>query len=216
MAVSLLMHPVKAVHRGLNEFYYKRNEEKKIALTFDDGPHPIYTKRILNILKKYGVSATFFIIGENVRYYGDVLKDVVNEGHELGNHTFSHQNIKNKSAEDILSELNECTEAIYQSCGERTTLFRPPGGIMADVCIRDTEILSEYNIIYWSIDTHDWAHESPCKIAENVIKNIKSGDIILMHDYIGRNSPTPDALEIIIPELQRLGFEFVTVSELIL
>lgn len=216
MAVLLLFHPAKAANLRMNEYYYKRNNEKKIALTFDDGPHPIYTKKIIDILKKYNVRATFFIIGENAKYYGGVLKEVVSAGHELGNHTFSHQNIKNKSAEELILELNECTDAIYQSCGERTALFRPPGGIMADICIEDSNILSEYNIIYWSIDTHDWAHEPPHKIAENVTKNIKSGDIILMHDYIGRNSPTPAALEIIIPELQRLGYEFVTISELIL
>ena len=216
LALIILATPISAAtHQGLNEFYYKRNEKKMIALTFDDGPHPIYTKLILDILRKYNVKATFFIIGENVKYYGDVLDEVVSDGHELGNHTFSHQNIKNKSADDLLSEIEDCTEAIYQQCGEKTLLFRPPGGIMADVCLEDSDILSNYNIIYWSIDTHDWAHEPPQKIAQNVIKSIKSGDIILMHDYIGHNAPTAEALERIIPRLIERGFNFVTVSELI-
>ena len=86
---------------------------------------------------------------------------------------------------------------------------------MADICISNTDILSDYNIIYWSIDTLDWAHETPEAIAYNVIKNIKSGDIILMHDYVGKNSPTPVALKILIPKLLDMGYEFVTVSELI-
>ena len=210
-----LAHPAHGVHRGLNEFYYKRNSDRKIALTFDDGPHPKYTRKILNILKKYNVKATFFIIGANVEYYGDVLGEIIGNGHEIGNHTFSHESIKNKSEIEIISEIEACNNAIYEKCGIKTKLFRPPGGIMADICISKTDILSDYDIIYWSIDTMDWAHESPQKISENVIKNIKSGDIILMHDYIGQNSPTPDALEIIIPKLLYEGYEFITVSELI-
>jgi len=213
--VLTLQIPISAKHLGLNEFYYKRNNEKKIALTFDDGPHPIYTKKILDILSKYNVKATFFIIGENAKNYGNVISDIVEQGHDIGNHTFSHQKIKSKSATEIISELEECNQAIYQRCGESTKLFRPPGGIMADICISETNILSDYDIIYWSIDTHDWAHESPQNIANHVIQQIKAGDIILMHDYIGRSSPTPDALELMCPELLKMGYDFVTVSELI-
>lgn len=215
LSFFLLTQQVSAKHLGLNEFYYKRNSEKKIALTFDDGPHPVYTKRILSILNKYNAKATFFIIGANVQHYGSVLDEIVLNGHELGNHTFSHENIKNKSAESIVSELENCTEVIYKKCGQRTNLFRPPGGIMADICISNTTILSDYKIIYWSIDTRDWEHQSSENIAKNVISKIQPGDIILMHDYIGKNSPTPAALEIIIPQLQKQGYEFVTVSELL-
>ena len=217
MCIFLLFIKTSAVgvHLGLNEFYYKRNSAKRIALTFDDGPHPRYTRRILDILSKYNIKATFFIIGENVEYYGDVLSEITAQGHELGNHTFSHENIKNKSASEIISEIEACNDAIYDRCGIKTKLFRPPGGIMADICISNTNILCDYNIIYWSIDTMDWAHVSPQNIADNVLGSIKSGDIILMHDYIGRNSPTPDALEIMIPELIKEGYEFVTVSDLI-
>lgn len=198
-----------------NEFYYKRNSKKKIALTFDDGPHPIYTKKILDILNKYNIKATFFIIGVNVESYGDILYDIVSAGHEIGNHTFSHHSLKGKNAQDIEEELENCREAIYQKCGENTTLFRPPGGIMADIEVGESDIFEGYDIIYWSIDTHDWAHHSPQKISDYVVKNTKSGDIILMHDYIGKNSPTPAALEIMIPKLIERGFEFVTVSDLI-
>ena len=200
----------------MNEFYYKRNSNKKIALTFDDGPYPVYTRIILEILRKYNIKATFFLIGENVEYYGDILSEIISEGHELGNHTFSHKKLKNKSASEIISEIETCNDAIYKKCGVKTNLFRPPGGIMADICISNTNLLSDYNIIYWSIDTHDWAHESPQAIASKVAKEIKSGDIILMHDFIGKNSPTPAALELMIPKLLKNGYEFVTVSELIL
>ena len=211
----MIAEPASGFHQGLNEFYYKRNSDKKIALTFDDGPHPRYTQKIIDILDKYNAKATFFIIGENIEYYGDVLLKIIENGHEIGNHTFSHENIKNKTEDEIIAEIEACNSAIYDKCGLKTKLFRPPGGIMADICISKTDILSDYDIIYWSIDTLDWAHESPQKISENVIKNIKSGDIILMHDYIGQNSPTPEALEIMLPKLIAEGYEFITVSELI-
>lgn len=198
-----------------DEYYFKRNKYNKIALTFDDGPHPIYTEKILEILKKFDIKATFFIVGENAGYYKDTLIKISQSGHELGNHTFSHTIIKDKNALDIISEVEDCRNAIYEICGENTVLFRPPGGIMADINAEDAELFENYDIIMWSIDTMDWAHHSPEQIAQYVINATKAGDIILMHDYIGQDSPTPKALEIIIPRLMEKGYEFVTVSELI-
>ena len=197
--------------RQKNEFYFNRNEENMIALTFDDGPHPRYTYEILNILKKYGIKATFFIIGINASNYPETLKAVANEGHEIGNHTFTHQCIKGRSNDQVESDVNRCNDEIYNICGITPLIFRPPGGIMSE----SEGVFTDYKIIYWSIDTLDWAHRSADDIYEYVINNVKSGDIILMHDYIGYNSPTPSALELIIPNLLERGFKFVTVSELL-
>ena len=202
-------------NNNINTYYFKRNQYNKIALTFDDGPHPVYTRKILDLLDKYQIKATFFIIGENAGYYKETLKEIVKRGHEIGNHTFSHAIIKDKNIDDIMLEIEECRNAIYDICGENTVLFRPPGGLMSDVVSEGSELFENYDIILWSIDTMDWAHRKPEKIAEYVINNTKSGDIILMHDYIGKDSPTPDALEIIIPSLIEKGYEFVTVGELI-
>ena len=202
-------------HRYVDEYYCKRNEDNKIALTFDDGPHPVYTEKILEILDKYNIKATFFIVGENAGYYKDTLIKISKSGHELGNHTFSHAIIKDKNALDIITEVEDCRNTIYEICGENTVLFRPPGGIMADINAEDAELFENYDIIMWSIDTMDWAHLPPEQIAQYVINATKAGDIILMHDYIGKDSPTPKALEIIIPGLIEKGYEFVTVSELI-
>ena len=214
VAVSInLFSAVK--NNNINAYYFHRNQYNKIALTFDDGPHPIYTKKILDLLDRYKIKATFFIIGENARYYKETLREIVKRGHEIGNHTFSHAIIKDKSVSDIMSEIEECRNTIYDICGENTVLFRPPGGLMADVSAEDAELFENYDIILWSIDTMDWAHRESQKIAEYVINNTKSGDIILMHDYIGKDSPTPEALEIIIPSLIEMGYEFVTVGELI-
>ena len=197
------------------EYYSKRNSQNKIALTFDDGPHPRYTPKILDILDRYNVKATFFIIGIIARNYPDTLKMVAERGHQIGNHTFTHEYVKGKSIENINIDLKSCENEIYKICGEKTVVFRPPGGLIDHISVSQSDVFDGYDIIYWSIDTLDWAHKSPEEIAEKVLGNVKSGDIILMHDYIGKNSPTPEALEIILPKLIERGFEFVTVSELI-
>ena len=197
------------------EYYFHRNSENKISLTFDDGPHPINTPKILNLLDKYNVKATFFIIGQNAVNYKDTLIKIVERGHEIGNHTFSHEVIRNKSAPQIVDEVEKCRRVIYDVCGENTVVFRPPGGLMAQLDSSDAEILEGYDIIQWSIDTMDWAHNAPEEICKYVLNEIQSGDIILMHDYIGYDSPTPEALELLIPALLDKGYEFVTVSELL-
>ena len=198
-----------------NEFYFKRNDQNRIALTFDDGPHPKQTYKILEILEKYDIKATFFVVGINAKNYPEPLKLIAQKGHEIGNHTYSHRYVKGKDADAIAKDLELCKNTIYDICGATTVVFRAPGGLMDEISVSNSEVFEDYNIIYWSIDTKDWNHRAPGEIANHVLSNIKSGDIILMHDYIGYNSPTPEALEIIIPELLKRGFNFVTVSELI-
>ena len=189
-------------------------DEKMIALTFDDGPHPRYTEQILGILDKYGVKATFFFVGQNVEYYPDTALKVVKAGHEIGNHTYDHNRVEKMSQDDVLYEMTRCDDMIYSLDEYQTVLFRPPEGAFGKAVENSASALG-YSVILWSIDTRDWAHSSPQEIYENVTKNIDGGDIILMHDYVSYNSPTPQALELIIPELQRQGYKFVTVSELI-
>lgn len=194
---------------------YRRveNEEMKIALTFDDGPHPYYTAKILDILEEYNVKATFFFVGQNIENYPDAAEKVYSAGHEIGNHTYTHHRVRSMERGELLREMNMCDDAIYEIEEYRTRLFRPPEGAFDDE-VENTAKSMDYSIILWSIDTRDWEHLSPDRIFENVMKNIKSGDIILMHDYIGRNSPTPEALKMMIPALLERGYEFVTVSEL--
>ena len=197
------------------EYYFHRNDKNRIALTFDDGPHPFDTIKILNILDKYNVKATFFVIGQNAVNYRDALKEIVKRGHEIGNHTYTHTVIKSMSTSDIINEVESCREVIYDISGENTVLFRPPEGLMAQVNSEDAELFEGYEVILWSVDTMDWSHNSPKEIARYVSNKTKSGDIILMHDYIGYNSPTPEALELLLPDMINKGFEFVTISELL-
>lgn len=188
---------------------YRRheNEEMKIALTFDDGPHPILTPKILDILGKYQIKATFFLVGENVNNYPDIVEQILAAGHEIGNHTHSHDHIN-------AQEIEACERAIYELTEYQTKLFRPPQGFV-DESVKHATLSLGYDIILWSIDTRDWDHNPPQKICDLVINEVSSGSIILMHDYIGHSSPTPKALELFIPSVIALGYHFVSVSELL-
>ena len=187
---------------------------KKIALTFDDGPHPKQTVKIAELLNLYDVKATFFVIGINAQNYPTALKKIIESGHEIGNHTFSHNILKSMPRLKIEEEIFNTEKEIQKELHERPKLIRPPGGLYGDNLI---EIAKEenYKIILWTIDTHDWAHASTDSIVNNILKNIKDGDIILFHDYISGEANTLNALKKVIPKLKSMGYEFVTVSELL-
>ena len=207
LAAWLLTASVSAWEGSANVYHRHDNQEMKIALTFDDGPHPILTPKILDILKKYNIKATFFVVGENVINYPEVASRILNEGHEIGNHTNSHDAVTR-------SEIETCEKIIYELTDYRTKLFRPPQGFINSY-VKTTSSSLGYDIILWDIDTRDWDHASPERIYQNVTTNIGAGSIILMHDYISYRSPTPEALERTIPTLLERGYRFVVVSELI-
>lgn len=194
--------------------YASKTGAARIALTFDDGPHPRYTPLILDILEEFEIKATFFAVGSNVEAYPELVKRIATEGHELGNHTYQHNHVAKMSMEDLTNDINLCNDAIERITGNRPRYFRPPEG----VCTNNVqEICSATNttIVMWSVDTRDWAHTPISEIFQNVRRNTQNGSIILMHDFIGKNSPTPQALRQIIPMLLELGYEFVTVSQLL-
>lgn len=194
--------------------YSWNSNEKKIALTFDDGPHPVYTPEILEILEEYGVHATFFVIGQNLEYYGELLNREIEAGHEIGNHTYSHRNLRTLTNEMIEQEIRETETAVYNRSEYKTQLLRPPGGKLGEELCRLAQE-NDYTVVCWSVDTLDWAHTPTEEIVENVLSSVEGGDIILFHDFVSGDSPTPEALRIIIPALLEDGYEFVTVSELI-
>ena len=188
--------------------------KKQIALTFDDGPHPTLTPRILEILKKYNIPATFFMVGQNVLNYPEAARAVIEAGHEVGNHTFSHPHISNLGEKAIFDEIGKCEDALEELCEYRPHLLRTPQGVLTpslEKCLKD----DDYILILWSLDTRDWEHKSTAHLTRTVLENVQAGDIILMHDFIGHNSKTPEALEEIIPILLSEGYEFVTVSALL-
>lgn len=198
-----------------NVFCGGDTEEKVIALTFDDGPHPRYTDKILDILKEYGIKATFFTVGENAALYPDQLKRIAEEGHEIGNHTYTHADLKRIDKETLMRELGETERIIEELTGKRPTVFRPPEGRCNETVVSCANERG-YTTVLWTVDPRDWASPPARSVAEVIIKNVKCGSVILCHDYNSNKScPTPEALRVVIPALIDKGYSFVTVSELL-
>lgn len=186
--------------------------QKVVALTFDDGPLNDTTPEILGILKEKNVKATFFVVGERVERFPMLVRQEIEDGHEVGTHTYSHPKLTKLSKNQLEEELNKAEKAIL-SVAPKPTLFRPPGGSYNNTIIKLTRD-NGYLTILWSIDTLDWRSPPVGDIVNSVLKDIKPGSIILLHD--GKYpSPTPEAVEFIIDNLRSLGYEFVTVSELL-
>lgn len=201
-------------HAEVTAYRSVQTDSKRIALTFDDGPHPYLTARILDILERYNVKATFFMVGENVENYPDAARAVLAGGHEVGNHTYSHRHVNALNRQSVLVEMGKCEDALEELCEYRPHLFRPPEGALSqhvEACLEE----EDYMLVLWSLDTRDWEDKSTDRIVHSVLDQVRPGDIILMHDYIGRNSKTPEALEILLPALLERGFEPVTVSTLL-
>ena len=208
----ILLFPVNVSAEDV--IYSWKSNYKKIALTFDDGPHPTRTKEILDILDEYGIKATFFVVGQNAEWYSDVLKEEYLRGHEIGNHSFDHTDMKLLGYNDICTQIEATEKTVYENTEYRTKVMRPPGGLISETVLKAAE-QEDYKVICWSVDTRDWAHTPVNDIVKNVFSSVDDGDIILFHDYISGYSPTADALRIIIPKLIEEGYAFVTVSELI-
>ncbi len=187
---------------------------KKIALTFDDGPHPRKTPKILDILDKFGVKATFFIIGENAEYYPEIVAEEAARGHELANHSYSHAKLSVLTEAEIRAEIERADAAIKKASGITPRLFRPPEGAYSANIVKTANELGK-NTIIWTVDTLDWAKSPRDTIVENVKTSVTSGSIILFHDFTNKDTHTAEAHEILIPYLQEQGYEFVTVSELL-
>jgi len=206
-----------------DRFYYEnRGEvvweisttEKVIALTFDDGPHPEHTPQILDLLKQYNAKATFFVVGNKVERFPELLQREVNEGHELANHTYSHAFLSKRT--NMKKEINK-TEALIESVTHtRSHLFRPPGGIYNEGLVNLVK-QEGYKMVMWSwhLDTRDWDSPGVQRIVNRVLKNANNGNIVLFHDYIEGRTQTIEALKQILPELEKRGYKFVTVSELL-
>lgn len=182
---------------------------RKICLTFDDGPHPYYTEQLLDGLKERGVKATFFVTGEHALLHQDVIRRMSEEGHVIGNHTYSHMQLRSSNREAFKEELIQTNEIIEEITGEEVIYVRPPYGSW------DKQLEKELNMIpvLWNVDPLDWCSSDAVCVANKVITKAKDNDIILLHDYY--ESSVTAALEIV-DELRENGFEFVTVEELVL
>ena len=188
-------------------------EKKVIALTFDDGPWPHSTAKVLDILKKNKIKGTFFVVGQNVKTYPDLTKRVVAEGHIIANHTWHHW-YHHMNAQAAAYEVANTTDIIYQTTGVKTSLFRPPGGNMRNGVAAYAKS-NKYAVIMWSSDSMDYSRPGVPRLINNIFREAKPGGIVLMHDGGGDRSHTVKALPEIISKFRKQGYEFVTVPELL-
>lgn len=190
--------------------------ERVIALTFDDGPDADFTLSILATLRAHGAKATFFVVGTQIEYFPEVLRQMSAEGHEIGSHTYSHLRLSGVSPERFRKELTREADLIVRICGVTPVCFRPPYGAMNAAQV---EVLREYgySLIMWDqqLDSRDWERPGVGRIVERVVRNARPGGIVLMHDGGGHRSQTVAALPAILEQLSAQGYRFVTVSELL-
>lgn len=184
--------------------------KKLAALTFDDGPLPCVTSRVLDTLKQYHAHATFFMIGKNAELYGDMVRRVSQEGHQIGNHSWNHEWFFKINDKEIVASLERTQDAIEKQCGVRPYLHRPPYGD-ADERTRLLTKSCDLSLVVWSSDPKDWMKLGAEGTCQRVVDYAKDGDIILLHDV---HEQTADALAMILPKLAEKGFEFVTIEDL--
>ncbi|MDQ0201040.1 polysaccharide deacetylase family sporulation protein PdaB [Neobacillus ginsengisoli] len=190
--------------------------KKIIALTFDDGPNPKYTPQVLELLKQYDAHATFFQIGFRMERYPQIVQQVVQAGHELGNHSMTHQYENKAGVKSMGIEMIMADRIIQKYLPNHLKLFRPPGGYIDTSLLHEAKQLG-YKVVLWSYhqDTKDWSLPGTQVIANHIIRHARSGDIVLLHDGGGDRSQTIQALKSILPTLKQQGYQFVSVSELL-
>jgi peptidoglycan/xylan/chitin deacetylase (PgdA/CDA1 family) len=181
---------------------------KVLALTFDDGPHPTYTPEVLDILKAKKVPATFCTVGTMVEKNPDLAQRIVDEGHQLCNHTLNHvEGLENEPRETVVAQMDGGRDAIVDAVGEPPPFYRPPGGSLGPVIYEEAEAHDEA-VLYWSIDPKDWQKPTADELVLNVISQLKPGGIILLHDGGGNRDATVAALPRIIDEARKAGYTF--------
>jgi peptidoglycan/xylan/chitin deacetylase (PgdA/CDA1 family) len=198
-----------------------RVTEPLVALTFDDGPSR-WTEPLLDLLRRHGAQATFFVLGVSIPGNESILRRIVADGHEVGNHTHNHIDLAEASDEAVLAEIRSCANAIAAVLGTEPRLLRPPYGSGAERVARAAGGLSVGPVVMWSVDPADWRRPEAEPIVDQVLKEIAAGAIVDLHDGIPPNSAgepsrqaTVDAVARLLPELQKRGFELVTVSRLL-
>ncbi|MED0758865.1 polysaccharide deacetylase family protein [Aneurinibacillus thermoaerophilus] len=191
-------------------------KEKVIALTFDDGPDPLYTPQIIQLLNKYQAKATFFVVGQKAKNNPAIIKELKQNGHEIGNHTYFHPSLYRISFARLKKEIEDTDSIIYAITGVSPTFFRPPGGVYNEKVVEAAKQGNHLLVMWsWTQDTKDWKNPGIQKIVDKVCKNAKPGNIVLFHDAGGNRTQTVQALDIILNKLSKEGYTFVTVSQLL-
>ena len=198
LCLSLLAFPARGAE-----------DEKYVALTFDDGPSGRFTRRLLDGLAERDAKATFFLCGYRIAQYPKETQRIFDEGHEIGLHGYTHNCMKPMSRRQIAKELSDTKALLPEGC--KALWLRPPGGCCSDG-VRQVAEVTNLSILDWSVDPRDWATRDTAAVGRFVVNRIQDGDVVLLHDM---SDSSVDAALAIIDELQAQGFRFVTVSELV-
>ncbi|SHE64282.1 Peptidoglycan/xylan/chitin deacetylase, PgdA/CDA1 family [Seinonella peptonophila] len=189
-------------------------QKKQIALTFDDGPETVYTKKILKILKDEKVPATFFVIGNQAQAYPEMLRQILEEGHVIASHSWQHKYLPKLNPNSLHDDLEKTNRIVYEKTGKNMQLLRPPYGAAEKINSQLKGL--NFTVVNWDVDTLDWTpNRTPEQIFQTVINNAKNGSIVLQHNGGGNRSATTVALPRIIHALREKGFTFVTVDKLL-
>lgn len=179
----------------------------KVALTFDDGPSGAYTEILLDGLRERNVKATFFVMGNNIKEHEDIIRRMYNEGHLIGNHTYTHIDLAKTDFETACKEISDTNSYITNITGYTPRFIRPPYGDWNDKLLTETDM----SVVLWNVDPEDWKDQNADIVAARVVKNTRNGDIILLHDIF---KSSVDAALQIVDQLQDKGYHFVTVDKL--
>jgi peptidoglycan-N-acetylglucosamine deacetylase len=182
------------------------------AMTFDDGPHPAHTPRLLNMLRDWGIKATFYLIGQNAARYPGIVRRIVAEGHEVANHSWSHPALGPMPQDAVRDQLRRTHQAILSACGVAPLNFRPPYGSITSTQIDWIAREFGYPTILWSVDPNDWKDRNSSIVSGRILRGARAGSIILAHDI---HPTTVSAMPSTLPALTRRGLKFLTVSQLI-
>lgn len=201
-----------------NAFLSGDPKQKLVALTFDDGPDDNFTPKVLDVLKRHNVKATFFLVGQRAQVLPDLVKRMAREGHEVGNHTWSHLKMSDATPAAIRDQIRRTDQALRRLSGQRITLFRPPYGELDPKIMQEADNL-KLKTVLWNVDSLDWKQDVNTEgVVRNVLGNARPGMIVLHHSAGGKGEDltnTVEALPQIIQTLRSQGYRFVTVSELL-
>lgn len=189
----------------------EREAEKdvEIALTFDDGPHPVWTEKLLDGLKARGIRATFFVIGQSAERYPELIQRMVDEGNQVGNHTYSHVQLTACNESSALEEIRRTQEVIYQAAGFDARYIRPPFGSWNETLQEETSL----EAVLWDVDPYDWKVQNTDAVVQSILKQTEDGSIILLHDVY--ETSVEAALKTADIFLER-GYRFCTVDEIMI
>jgi peptidoglycan/xylan/chitin deacetylase (PgdA/CDA1 family) len=194
---------------SLPVLYHGDTQKMEVCLTIDDGPNPETTQGLLHILRKKGVKATFFLLGRRAEANPELVRAIVADGHEIGNHTYNHSRLSGLDPQEIMNEIELGRDAIQHAAEVRVTLFRPPGGSMSEDVYQVAGELG-YTTVLWTDTANDWYRQSPTQIVERVLSRVRPGSLIVIHDG---KPDVLDALPKIIDTLRERGYTFKMAGE---